>query len=150
MNNLFPFQVIEESLEIAAPVATVFERWTQFEKFPEFMEGVAEVKNLGDQEFYWRGEFAGQMREWKSRVTVVIPSRRVAWRTTSSGAHSSRVVCVEGSSPEHTRVTVKMLIDPRDSWAQSPTPEQISQRVRATLRRLKTILESQYGSRPQS
>jgi uncharacterized membrane protein len=137
-----PFKVIEVSMEIGASAAAAFERWTQFEKFPEFMEGVKEVRRLGTRKLRWRGIFAGQSREWDSTIMVWIPARRLAWRATSSGAHSSRVVCVEEVGPQRTRVTVKILIDQCEAWSQAPSPAQVIRRVRANLGRLKTILET--------
>jgi uncharacterized membrane protein len=35
---------IEKSIEVNAPLRTVYNQWTQFEEFPRFMEGVKEVR----------------------------------------------------------------------------------------------------------
>jgi uncharacterized membrane protein len=145
MSIYFPFQVVEESIDIAAPPAAVFARWTDYRRFPEFMEGVSEVRLVGGKELYWRGEFAGQKREWKSLVTVLIPRRRLAWRSTSLGRHSSRVACVEEAPGGLTRLTVKILLDPREEWARFPTPAQVRRRVRANLQRLKALVEGEVG-----
>lgn len=136
------FEVIEESIEVEAAAAVVFERWTHFESFPEFMEGIAAVQRAGDRQLHWRGMIAGQPREWISTVTVWIPHRRLAWRSTSAGKHSSRVVCIEEAGPGRTRVTIKMLIDPEEEWARMPTRPQVARRLRSNLVRLKALLES--------
>ena len=39
---------IEQSIEVRVPVRTAYNRWTQFEEFPRFMEGVTEVRQLDD------------------------------------------------------------------------------------------------------
>lgn len=36
---------IEKSIEINVPVCTAYNQWTQFEKFPQFMEGVKTGNN---------------------------------------------------------------------------------------------------------
>ncbi len=135
------FETLEESIEIAAPPSVVFERWTRFEEFPHFMEGVSEVRRVGERKIRWQGEFAGERREWDSDITVWIPGRRIAWRATSAGAHSSRAVCVEGAGDGRTRLTLKMLIDPDEAWAQMPSVEEISRRLQGNLARFKALVE---------
>lgn len=36
----------EKSIDVHAPVRTVYNQWTQFEECPRFMEGVREVRQL--------------------------------------------------------------------------------------------------------
>jgi uncharacterized membrane protein len=136
------FEAVEEEIEIAAPPAIVFERWTRFEEFPQFMEGVFEVRRLGGGKLRWRGKFAGKIREWDSQVTVWIPGRRLAWRATFAGARSSRAICVEDAGVGRTRLTSKMLIDLDDVGVQTPNLGKISQRLRENLARFKFLLES--------
>ena len=38
---------ITESIDVEAPVRTVYNQWTQFEEFPQFMEGVERVEQQG-------------------------------------------------------------------------------------------------------
>jgi len=45
-------QSIEQSIEIDAPINTVYNQWTQFEEFPRFMEGVREVRHLDDKRLH--------------------------------------------------------------------------------------------------
>ena len=37
---------IEQSIEVDAPLSTVYNQWTQFEEFPQFMDGVEEVRQV--------------------------------------------------------------------------------------------------------
>ena len=37
---------IQKSINVKAPVQTVYNQWTQFEEFPRFMEGVTRVQQL--------------------------------------------------------------------------------------------------------
>ena len=39
--------IIEKSIEVNVPEYTAYAQWTHFEEFPQFMEGVKEVKRLG-------------------------------------------------------------------------------------------------------
>jgi uncharacterized membrane protein len=136
------FDTLEECIEIAVPAAAVFERWTRFEEFPQFMEGMSEVRRIGDRRLRWRGVFAGEIREWDSLITVWIAGKKLAWRATAAGAHSSRAVCIDDLGEGRTLVTLKMLVDPDEAWAQMPNVEEISHRLKRDLARFKVLLES--------
>ena len=53
----------EKSIEIDLPVSTVYNQWTQFEDFPQFMEGVESVTQLDDKRLHWVAEIAGAREE---------------------------------------------------------------------------------------
>ena len=82
---------IEESIEVQVPVATAYNQWTQFEDFPEFMEGVKEVKQLDDTRLHWVAEIAGKEKQWTAKIIEQIPDHRIAWES-ESGEYTSGVV----------------------------------------------------------
>ena len=47
---------IEKSIDIYAPLHTVYNQWTQFEDYPKFMEWVREVKQIDEKRLHWRGD----------------------------------------------------------------------------------------------
>ena len=52
---------VEESIEVNLPVSTVYNQWTQFEDFPQFMSGITSVTQLGDDRLEWVAEIAGEL-----------------------------------------------------------------------------------------
>ena len=44
---------IEQAIEVQVPLSTAYDQWTQFEDFPQFMEGVEEVRQLDDTHLHW-------------------------------------------------------------------------------------------------
>ena len=40
---------VEKSIQVDAPVRAVYNQWTQFEEFPQFMGGVQQVTQVDDQ-----------------------------------------------------------------------------------------------------
>ena len=60
---------IEKSIEVNVPVYTAYSQWTHFEEFPQFMEGVKEVKQLDVKRLHWKTEIAGQDKEWDAEIT---------------------------------------------------------------------------------
>ncbi|MGH2618816.1 MAG: SRPBCC family protein, partial [Thermomicrobiales bacterium] len=104
---------VEKSIEVNQPVRTVYNQWTQFEEFPRFMEGIAEVRQLDDTRTHWRAAIAGFEVEWDAEITEQIPDQQVAWRTTSGPEHSGVITFVPVGD-ERTRVTVAIGYDPKN------------------------------------
>ena len=76
---------IEKAIEVDVPVRTTYNQWTQFEEFPQFMEGVKEVQQLDDTHLHWKAEIGGKEKEWNAEITEQIPDQRIAW-TSVGGA----------------------------------------------------------------
>lgn len=96
---------INESIEIDAPVRTAYDQWTRFETFPQFMEGVKEVRQLDATRLHWVAEIAGKREEWEAVITEQVPDQRVAWKSVS-GKGNAGVVTFESLDASRTRVTV--------------------------------------------
>ena len=74
---------VSKTIEVPVPTREAYNQWTQFESFPEFMEGVKEVRQLDDKRLHWRAEVGGKEEEWDAEITEQIPDTRIAWRSTS-------------------------------------------------------------------
>src|SRR2546421_8483349 len=82
---------IEKSVEVNAPITTVYNQWTQFEEFPRFMEGVKEVRQLDDTHLHWKAEIAGKEKEWDAEIFKQRPDELIAWRSTSGASNGGEV-----------------------------------------------------------
>jgi uncharacterized membrane protein len=51
---------VVESIDVKVPVSTAYNQWTQFEEFPQFMEGVKSVTQTDDTHLHWVAEIAGK------------------------------------------------------------------------------------------
>jgi uncharacterized membrane protein len=98
---------IEQSIDVAVPVRTAYNQWTQFEEFPTFMEGVKEVRQIDDLRTHWVAEIGGKREEWDAEITEQKPDQRVAWRSTS-GKETAGVVTFHPLADAETRVTVRI------------------------------------------
>lgn len=102
--------VVEKSIEVQAPVREVYNQWTQFEEFPNFMEGVERVVQVDDTHLHWEAEIAGRHKEWEANIVEQVPDQRIAW-VSYEGPENGGVVSfqpVNGS----TNVTLQMEYDP--------------------------------------
>jgi uncharacterized membrane protein len=131
----------EKSIEVDAPVRTVYNQWTQFEEFPAFMEGVREVKQLNDTLLHWRAEIGGQEREWDAEITEQLPDLRIAWRSTT-GALNAGVVTFHRLSDTRSKVMLQMDYDPQ-GFVESAGDAigMVSRRVQGDLERFKEFIE---------
>src|SRR3954471_9048754 len=53
---------LETSIDVDVDVRTAYNQWTQFEEFPQFMEGVESIRQLDDTLLHWVAEIAGVRR----------------------------------------------------------------------------------------
>ena len=101
---------IEKSIDVGVPVSVAYGQWTQFEQFPQFMEGIVEVKQLDDSHVHWVADVGGERKEWDAEIVEQDPDRVVAWRSVGGLTNSGRVEFEPIDSG--TRVSVEMEYDP--------------------------------------
>jgi uncharacterized membrane protein len=132
---------VEKSIEVNVPVRTAYNQWTQFEEFPQFMEGVEEVRQLDDKRLHWRATIAGKTEEWDAEISEQTPDRQVAWRSTS-GDENSGTVRFTPMGAEQTRVTVVMGYEPEGIVEKvGDKIGMVDQRVEGDLQRFKSFIE---------
>ena len=132
---------VEKSIEVEAPVRTVYNQWTQFEEFPQFMEGVEEVRQLDDKRLYWRAEIGGKILEWEAEIFEQIPDRRIAWRSVT-GHLNTGMVNFEPLGDDRTRVSLKINYKPEGAVEKIGSALGIpGQRVDGDLQRFKEFIE---------
>lgn len=102
---------ILKSIDVQVPARTAYDQWTQFEDFPQFMEGVESVQQLDDENLRWRADIGGKTLEWTARITEQIPDKRIAW-TSTSGAQNAGVVTFHRLSDDTSRVTLQLEYEP--------------------------------------
>jgi uncharacterized membrane protein len=133
---------VEKSIEVNVPVNTAYNQWTQFEEFPQFMEGITEVKQLDETHLHWRAKIAGKEKEWDAEIAEQIPDQRIAWRSTS-GALNAGVVTFHRIADNTTRIMVQMDYEPEGiSESVGDATGVFSRRVSGDLERFKEFLES--------
>jgi uncharacterized membrane protein len=133
--------VIEQSTEVAVPVHTAYDQWTQFEEFPKFMQGVEEVKQIDDTHVHWVAKVAGQTREWDARIVDQIPDSRVAWESVA-GTPNGGVVTFHPLGESRTKIVVAMDHQPEGITDAVGSVLGLPQRrVRGDLARFRDLVE---------
>lgn len=133
---------VEQTIEVDAPISTVYNQWTQFEEFPRFMEGVDEVRQLDDTRLHWVASFGGSQHEWDAQIVEQVPDQRVAWGNVD-GKDNAGVVSFEPLGENRTRVTVELDFVPDGIREKvGAALGAADRRVRGDLERFKELIES--------
>ncbi len=133
---------VTESVDVSVPVRTAYNQWTQFEEFPQFMEGVEEIRQLDDKRLFWKTKIAGIAREFEAEITEQHPDHRVAWKSIG-GAHHAGVVTFHRLSDTTSRVTVQLDTEPEGIVEKAGDALGIvKRRVKGDLERFKELIES--------
>ena len=133
---------IEQSIEVAVPVSTAYNQWTQFETFPQFMEGVDRIDQVSDTMTHWVTSIGGVTREFDAKITEQHPDERVAWRSVDE-PHQAGVVTFHRLSPDTTKVMVQMDFEPEGVLETAGDKlGVVKHRVKGDLERFKGFIES--------
>ena len=135
-----PTAVVDE-IEVDVPVTTAYNQWTQFEEFPQFMEGVDEVRQLDDTLLHWAATVAGKHAEWDARIVEQEPDRRISWESTD-GRRTRGTVTFEEVAPERTRIHLTMSYVAEGPLERAGSAAGLDERrIHGDLERFKELVE---------
>ncbi len=132
----------EKSIEVDVPVSTAYNQWTQFEEFPQFMDGVESVTQLDDTHLHWVAEIAGTRREWDAEIVDQEPDQRIAWRSLD-GTGNAGVVTFQPVGDARTRITLDLDVEPEGLVEKiGDKLGFVSKQAEGDLKRFKELIES--------
>ena len=133
---------IAEEIKLDVPVTTAYNQWTQFEEFPEFMDGVEEVRQLDDKTLHWVASVGGNRAEWDARIVEQVPDQRIVWESIDGKQTRGRVeFSPRGSS--HSTLHLTMEYTPEGAMQKVGSVAGLdARRVRGDLDRFKQLIES--------
>src|SRR3954467_2761099 len=133
---------IIETIDVSVPVRTAYDQWTQFEDFPNFMEGVLQVEQRSDTLTHWVVEVGGAKREFDAEITEQTPDQRIAWRSVDGTGHAG-VVTFHKLDDNTTRVTLQLETGPEGIVEKLGDKLGVVQRrVKKDAERFKEFIES--------
>jgi uncharacterized membrane protein len=132
----------EEQIEVAVPISTAYNQWTQFEEFPRFMDGVHEVRQLDDTLLHWAATVSGRHAEWDAKIIEQEPDRRITWESTD-GKYTRGTVSFEEPSPGRSRIRLQMTYTPEGVAEKVGSAAGLDRRrIRGDLERFRELVES--------
>lgn len=133
---------IMRSIDVAAPLDTVYNQWTQFEEMGSFLHRVESVEQQEDEKVVWHENIWGRRRDWNAKILEQVPNERIKWKLTGGG-QGTGVITFHELAPRLTRV--EAVFD----WQPSGMVEKMASGLRfhnraakADLKRFKAFVET--------
>ncbi|MGP4006694.1 SRPBCC family protein [Streptomyces sp. 4N124] len=137
---------VKETVDVEVPVHTAYNQWTQFEDFPNFMEGVEEVTQLDDRHNHWTTKIGGVRREFDTEIVDQMPDDRITWRSIGGDSQQRGSVRFQRLDDMHTRVELTMDVEPTGAVEKGGDMlGVVDRRVKGDLRRFKDYVEHRGG-----
>jgi uncharacterized membrane protein len=132
---------IQQSIDVAVPIKIAYNRWTQFEDWPEFMHRVESVEQVDDTTVSITTKAWGITRRFEAEIVEQRPDRRIEWNATGGIAHTG-VVTFHKLAERLTHIEVSMDVAPQGLMNKFARGTRFTKRaVRADLHRFKALVE---------
>ena len=132
----------ETSLQIGRPVNEVFSAWSNFERLPELLDVVKEVRSSRNIS-HWRVNVDGKDFEWRAAQTQFIPNESIGWKSVSGPKHTGRITFASVGNDTLMHVTINYAPPlGRFGGLLSPMTEHIEGYINDALRDFKAAVES--------
>jgi uncharacterized membrane protein len=137
---------VQESVDVNVPVRAAYNQWTQFESFPNFMDGVESITQIDDTHNHWVTKVGGVTREFDTEITEQNPDERIAWKSVSGDTRHAGVVTFHRLTDDQSRVMIQIDWEPSDLVEKAGAALGVDDhRVKADARRFKEFIESRGG-----
>jgi uncharacterized membrane protein len=132
---------IQRWTDVAVPVETAYEKWTQFEEFPKFMHRVVSVEQKDDDHIAWQEKIWFSKRQWEAEIVENRKNDRIVWKTTQGTSHMG-LISFHRLDRNLTRVMVTLDFHPSGMIEKMASGLRFAKRaVQADLARFKAYVE---------
>jgi uncharacterized membrane protein len=134
---------VQQSIDIAEDIETVYNQWTQFEEWPQFMHRVTRVTQEDDCNVSFATKIWGKTKEFNAEIITQRPNERIKWRVTEGITHTGLVTFHE-MGPHLTRVMLSLDVDPGSLIEKAARGmRHVKRAARGDLHRFKAFIEMQ-------
>jgi uncharacterized membrane protein len=134
---------VQQAVDVAVPLETAYNQWTQYEDWPEFMHRVKRVTQEDPTAVTFATKIWGKTKEFTAEIVTQRPDDRVKWRVTQGITHTG-VVSFHELAPRLTRMELELDVDPGSLLEKAARGmRHIKRAARADLHRYKAFIEMQ-------
>jgi len=104
---------IVEQIDVGAPIDVVYDQWTQFQEFSQFMKKVENVDQKDDQKLEFKAQVLWSHRTWQATILEQVPDEKIIWRSSGEKGRVDGAVTFHELAPDLTRVIVVLEYYPQ-------------------------------------
>ena len=134
---------VQQSVDVAVPIETAYNQFTQFEDWPEFMHRVTRLTQEEDNEVSFATKIWTRTRALNAESETQRPNERIMWKVSQGITHTG-VVTFHELAPGLTRIELNMDVAPGGMIEKlARGMRNVKRAARADLHRYKAFIEMQ-------
>jgi uncharacterized membrane protein len=134
---------VQQAVDIAVPLSTAYNQWTQFEEWPQFMHRLDQATQEDDCTVSFKTKVWSMSKEFTGQIVEQRPDERIQWSVKEGVIHTG-VVTFHELAPRLTRVQVTLDVEPGSLIEKAARGmRHVKRAVRADLARFKAYIEMQ-------
>jgi uncharacterized membrane protein len=132
---------VQQSVDVAVPIETAYNQWTQYEDWPNFMHRVTNVSQEDEVTVNFSTKIWGKTKQFTANIETQRPDERIKW-TVSQGITHTGVVTFHELGERLTRIELSVDVDPGSLLEKAARGMRaIKRAMRADLHRFKAFIE---------
>jgi uncharacterized membrane protein len=134
---------VQQSVDVACELETVYNQFSQFEDWPQFMHRVTNVSQDDETTIHFTTKIWGKTKEYTAEIVTQRPDDRIKWKVSQGITHSG-VASFHELAPRLTRIEVTLDVEPGSLIEKAARGmRHIKRAIRADLHRFKAFIEMQ-------
>ena len=132
---------VQQSVDVAVPLETAYNQFTQFEDWPEFMHRVTRVTKEDDCTVSFATKIWGKTKQFEAEIETQRPDQRIKWKVSQGITHAG-VVTFHELAPRLTRIELNFDVAPGSLIEKAARGmRHVKRAARADLHRFKAFIE---------
>ena len=132
---------IQQAVDVAVPISTAYNQWTQFEDWPKFMHRLDRVSQEDESHVSFKTKIWGISKDFDAEIVEQRPDERIKWKVTEGVTHTG-VVTFHKLADRLTRIEVSVDVEPGSLIEKAGRGmRHVKRAIRADLARFKAYIE---------
>jgi len=133
---------VQQSIDVAVPIQTAYNQWTQYEEWPQFMHRVTRVSQEDPANVSFATKIWGKTKEFKAKIVTARPDEKIKWEVTEGINHTGWITFHE-IAPHLTRLELSIDLEPGGMLEKAARGmRHVKRAARGDLHRFKAYIEA--------